>query len=373
LTHRFHVLGIPHTATNEDWLCCAYTQKVLKLCRMLKDRGHHVIHYGNAASEVPCDHVSVTEESDLGEPADYLRYDIGGRLHRLFITGAIAAIERCKQPGDFLLCMWGAGHKAVADAHSDLTVVEPGIGYAGGHFAFFKAFESYAMLHAYKGLDAVARGNTMSAYEVVIPNYFDPADFEYRNSKGDYLLFLGRVDEGKGTHIAVEVARRCGLPIVIAGPGEMTFDYDKVERVGMVGLEQRRGLLAGAQALIAPSTFLEPFCGVVTEAHFSGTPTITHDWGAQAENNLHGLTGWRCRTLEQFTWAVDNIGRIAPLACRRWAESNFALDHVAAMYDEFWDMAASVMRGQGWYQAKPDRAELSWLAKAYPFQSSNMS
>ena len=176
--HRFHVLGIPHTATNEDWLCCAYTQKVLKLCCMLHERGHTVIHYGNSASDVPCQHVSVTDESDLGSPSDYLKYDLGSRLYRLFITGAIASIERYKQPKDFLLCMWGAGHKAIADAHADMTIVEPGIGYAGGHFAFFKVFESYAMLHAFKGLDAVARGNTMQAYEVVIPNYFDPEDFE---------------------------------------------------------------------------------------------------------------------------------------------------------------------------------------------------
>jgi glycosyltransferase involved in cell wall biosynthesis len=366
MTYRFHVLGIPHTATNEDWLCCAYTQKVLKLCRMLHERGHSVIHYGNAASEVPCINVAVTEESDLGKPEDYLKYDIGDRLHRLFITGAIASIERFKQPKDFLLCMWGAGHKAIADAHADLTIVEPGIGYAGGHFAFFKVFESYAMLHAYKGLNAVANGNTMSAYEVVIPNYFDPADFEYRENKGDYLLFLGRIDEGKGTHIAIEVAKRCGLRIVLAGPGKIEGPYDKIEAVGIVGVEHRRELLAGARALIAPSTFLEPFCGVVTEAHFSGTPTITHDWGAQAENNLHGLTGYRCRTFEQFVWAVENIHRIEPAACHQWACGNFTLKRVAAMYEEYWDMAAAVMSGQGWYQDNPERTGLDWLRRNYP-------
>ena len=226
-------------------------------------------------------------------------------------------------------------------------------------------FESYAMLHAYKGLNAVAQGNTMSAYEAVIPNYFDPADFEYRETKDDYLLFLGRIDEGKGTHIAIEVAKRCGLRIVIAGPGKIECGYDKVEAVGIVGLEQRRKLLAGAKALIAPSTFLEPFCGVVTEAHFSGTPTITHDWGAQAENNLHGLTGYRCRTLEQFAWAVENVNRIEPSVCRRWAD-NFTLERVSTMYEEFWDMAAAVMTGNGWYQEKPERTQLDWLRRNYP-------
>jgi glycosyltransferase involved in cell wall biosynthesis len=363
MTYRFHVLGIPHTATNEDWLCCAYTQKVLKLCRMLRDRGHHVIHYGNEASRVPCEHVTVTNADDIGPPSDYLKFDINDRTHRLFATGAIAAIERRKRPRDFLLCMWGAGHKVVADAHADLTVVEPGIGYAGGHFAFFKVFESYAMLHAYKGLNAVGHGNSMSAYEAVIPNYFDPDDFEYSAHRGGYLLFLGRIDEGKGTHIAVEVAKCCNLPLAIAGPGQMRLpDYDKVEIVGVVDRAKRRELLANANALLAPSTFLEPFCGVVTEAHFSGTPTITHDWGAQAENNVHGLTGFRCRTLEQFVWSVKNIDRIEARDCRRWAD-NFTIERVAAMYDEYWNMVAAVISGAGWYQENPERAQLDWLNK----------
>ena len=363
--YRFHVLGIPHTATNQDWLCCAYTQKVLKLVSMLVDGGHHVIHYGNENSAVPCQHVSVTEASDLGEPASYLSFDLADRTTRLFTAAAISGIERYKRPGDFLLCMWGAGHKRIADAHNDLIIVEPGIGYASGQFALFKVFESYAMLHAYKGADAVARGNTMNAYEVVIPNYFNPGDFEYLQAKGDYLLCLGRVAEGKGVHIAAEIAKRLDLPLVIAGPGRMDFDYSGIEQVGIVGVEKRRELLANARALLAPSTFLEPFCGVVTESHMSGTPTITSDWGAFAENNLHGITGFRCRTLDHYLWAVRNIDLIKPQACRDWA-MNFTMSRVAAMYEEFWDMAASVAAGRGWYEEQSGRPNLNWLKRSAP-------
>ena len=359
---RFHILGIPHTASNRDWLCCAFTQKVIKLCAMLKARGHYVIHYGNAASDVHCDeHVSVTASDDVGPPEDYLSFDQDSRVYKIFHHAAIAAIEKRKQPHDFLLCMWGHGHRPVAEAHSDLLVVEPGIGYARGHFAPFKVFESYALLHAFYGLDGVETPGKLKWYDVVIPNYFDPADFEFRYDKEDFLLFLGRVIYGKGVQIAVEIARAAAMKLVVAGPGE----YDGVETIGPINAEQRRDLLARAKALIAPSTYAEPFCGTVTEAHFSGTPAITSDWGAFAENNLHGITGFRCRTYEHFVWAVNNIDRISPEQCRAFAEQNFTMDRISEMYDEYFWSVMAIATGKGWYEMR-QRQDLDWLTRCFP-------
>src|SRR5262249_29657713 len=163
-------------------------------------------------------------------------------------------------------------------AHADLIVVEPGIGYAEPTIARYRVFESYALMHAHLGLDAVRDPQRADWYSVVIPNYFDPDDFDFRAEKDDYLLFLGRYGVGKGAPIAIELAQRIGFKLLLAGqnqPNRKTASFGRnVEFVGFADADKRRRLLAHARALIAPSTFVEPFCGVQVEAMMSGTPVI---------------------------------------------------------------------------------------------------
>lgn len=377
---RFHILGLPHTVTSKEFNACAYTQKVVKFGKMMKALGHTIIHYGHEDSDLECDeHVTVLTNEDFEISygshdwrSNFFKFDTGDHAYQTFFKNAIREIEKRKQPNDFLLPFWGSGVRPICDAHQhDMIVVEPGIGYAGGHWARWKIFESYAIYHAYYGLEAVGTCK-QDWYDVVIPNYFDLDDFEFKpEEKEDYFLYMGRVYSGKGTHIAIEVTRELGVPLKIAGQNNLKdMGYDKVpdhvEFIGYADVPTRKKLMSKAKGAFTPSQYVEPFGGVQIEMLLSGTPTITTDWGSFTENNIHGLTGYRCRTFEHFKWAAENIDKIDPYKCRDFAEKNFSLERVGKMYEEYFQMVLDVHTGKGWYQEHPGRTDINWLAKHLP-------
>lgn len=377
MKYRFHCLGIPHTISNKDYVACAYTQKVVKFCKMMKQLGHYVIHYGHENSDVICDeHISVisSDEYDLFyEKYDwkhnFFKFDLNSELYRIFYKNSIDEITKTKKIGDFLLCFWGFGHKPVADFHNDMIIVEPGIGYSGGHFARWRVYESYAIKHAILGPESIDKC-LEDWYHVVIPNYFDPEDFYYDENKEDYFLYLGRIYSGKGVDLAIKVTGELGKKLIIAGQGslkEMGFDKipDNVECVGYADSDMRKKLMSKAKASFILTRYSEPFGGVQIENLFSGTPTITTDWGAFAENNLHGITGYRCRTFDHIIWATENINRIDPKKCRQWA-MNFSMDTIGLMYEEYFDMVYNYCVGDGWQTKNSQRSNLNWLYKNYP-------
>jgi len=374
---RFHVLSLPHTITREDYTACAYTMKVLKFCKMMKKLGHYIIHYGNKESTVECDEkVDLLSVEDLkicyGEydwKKNFFKHNFNDHCHQKFNKdGIVEVLKRIKEQ-DFVLPFWGKGAYYIVEAVNKDgrgVVVEPGIGYYDS-WCKYRIYESYAILHHTMGFQ---KTHNPSWYHAVIPNYFDPNDFDFSETKKDYFLFLGRLSFCKGLHVAIQICEKLGVKLIIAGQGNLEdVGYktipSNVEHIGYADIQTRKELMKYAKGFFLISDYVEPFGGAAVEAMMSGCPVIVPDYGVFVETVVHGITGYRCRTFEQFCWAAKNIDKIDPYACKKWAIDNYSCDRVSLMYEEFFQQVNNLYRN-GWYEKNNDRIELNWLYKEYP-------
>jgi SAM-dependent methyltransferase len=286
--------------------------------------------------------------------------------HSDFAANMKTAIQkRFLEPNTAIICVTWGGAQQTAVQDLPQFVVESGIGYPHT-WAKYRVFESQAWAHMLYGKEGKFGGQCW--YDAVIPNAVDPSMFEYRETSRDYFLYLGRLITEKGVGIACDVAKKVGMPIKIVGQGDPTPFLacgKHVEYIPPVGVEKRRELLSGAKALLCPTWYIEPFGGVNIEAQISGTPVIATDFGVFPETVIHGVTGYVCRTMEEFEWAGKNIDKISRKACRDWALSNFTLDRVALMYEEYFQRLLN-LRQDGWYQTNPSRTQLDCRRKVYP-------
>ncbi len=198
-------------------------------------------------------------------------------------------------------------------------------------FAPIKIFETKSQLHKMHGL---AQTNVDFEREFVVYPGFDPGDFEYKSSKSNTALFLGRIIPEKGAKLAYDICNHIGQEIVFAGPNIMKLQDTKYCKfVGFVEPKQRKELLSKAKYLFAPSLFIEPCNWTVIEAQFSGTPTITTDFGGFTETVAQLKTGFRCFDSQTMIHSIFNINIINPSECYKNAINNFTLEKQSNNYE----------------------------------------
>lgn len=354
---RFHVLGLAHTQTTDEFTSCAYTQKVRNFCRMMHERGHEVYLYAGAQNDAPCtEHLVCLSEEDRKAAFKNHFHDAEHSPeapHWVKFNGVVCShlADRARK-GDFLCIIFGFAQKPVADAFPILKAVEYGVGYHHT-FATHRVFESYAWMHS---VYAAEKGSDRDGifFDDVIHGYLDPSQFKLSKKKRDYLLYMGRMVDRKGVKVAVEIAQASGRRLLGAGPG---IAPKGMQHLGEVGVKKRAELLANAHAVLCPSIYIEPFGNVAIEAMASGTPPITTDWGAYTETVIHGQTGFRCRTLQEFVDAVNDAGKLNPASIRSYAIDKFGLATIGDRYERYFQRL-STLWGKGWYELRdnePDR------------------
>ena len=176
----------------------------------------------------------------------------------------------------------------------------------------------------------------------VIHHGIDVEDVPMGNGDGGYVLFLGRMHPDKGVHRAITVARSAGKRLLIAAkmwePPEQRYFADCVEPLlgsdavylGPVGLADKLKLLAGAEALLNPIRWPEPFGLVMIEALAAGTPVLTFANGAAPEIVDHGVTGYLCDDDDDMIARLGAIAAIDRRACRQAAASRFSTGRMVA-------------------------------------------
>jgi glycosyltransferase involved in cell wall biosynthesis len=164
------------------------------------------------------------------------------------------------------------------------------------------------------------------------------------------LVFLSRVEEIKGAHWAIEIARRTGNRLIIAGnhsdsgpEGEYwrtkivpEIGRDGVEYIGPVDDVQKDKLLGGARAMVVPIRWNEPFGIVFAESLACGTPVVSCPTGALPEIVRQGVDGFLIQSIEEACEAVGKLGAIDRATCRRRAVEHFSADAVLTRYLELY-------------------------------------
>lgn len=172
-------------------------------------------------------------------------------------------------------------------------------------------------------------------YAGAVYNAIDVASFTFSEAKDDYLLCLNRIAPEKGTHLAIEVARRAGRKLIIAGKVDQAdrlyyeamvkplIDGREVVFVGEADHRAKKELYAKAACVLMPICWEEPFGLVMVEAMASGTPVIAFARGAAPELIIDGETGFLVHDVDSMVEALDKIDSIEPARCRQHVEANF--------------------------------------------------
>lgn len=181
----------------------------------------------------------------------------------------------------------------------------------------------------------------------VIPNGvpLDAYTFRATVAPDAPLVFLGRIEEIKGPHLAIEIARRTGRRLIIAGniPDEKRswfeakvlpyVDGDRVRYIGPVDDLRKNALLGEAAAFLMPILWEEPFGIVMAEALACGTPVLGLARGAVPEVVEHGVTGFVERDIDGLVAAIDRLPSLDRHACRARVEAFYSHEVVVAAYE----------------------------------------
>jgi glycosyltransferase involved in cell wall biosynthesis len=318
------------------------------MCADLADglvvRGHRVITIGAGPQGTKAEHIATYDDppsSRIGERwpevvhaaqvarmLAQLDVDI---IHDHSLAGPLSAASRTAP--------------TVVTAHFT-TVGEPGL--------YYDAIAGDVELVAIS--DAQRRNAPHLPWATTVHNALHIDEAPFQPVKGDHLVFLGRMNEEKGVAEAIDVARRAGRRLVIAGKCQEPIEKEyfnqvirprlgsDVEWIGEVYAADKWSFLGEAAGLLFPIAWEEPFGMVMIEAMATGTPVLGFNRGAVPEVIVDGVTGFICRDLDHMVDAVDHLADLDPAVCRQHVRDHFDVSVMVEGYERIYREALAKHR-----------------------------
>ncbi len=311
---------------------------VFMLIQQLLEYGHDITLFAHEDSAAGCKLVAYREHK---------KYGVKDLLSINLLTSKVAfqgfdLVHTFGRMSNIALLMYAKLPKVVSyQLPPTVSQVKKAVGIARGYSIYFTACSNYIS----EQIKAYGRVTT-------IYNGVDTKDYEF-NSQVDAnapLVFLGRIQQEKGTAIAIKVALATGNKLVIAGnvPEEKVhqdyfqrevepyIDNDQIMYTGPVNDQQKNQLLRNARALLMTVTWDEPFGIVMAEALACGTPVIGYNRGAIPEVVSHGINGFVCSNEQDLVEAIKNLNLIDRTNCRKVAEERFSAAILGRQYEKLY-------------------------------------
>jgi len=319
---------------------------VAHLCDALVDQGHEVVLFSSAEADTKAQLASVRDQAIRLDPAP-LKSDLASHLFML------SEVRRRAHEFDAL------------HFHVDMI-----------HFPFFEDMAARTLTTLHGRLDikdlrpVYDRWNTYPMVSISddqrlhLPNanwagtvHHGVQSELYRfsaNSSG-YLAFLGRISPEKRPDRAIAIAKRLGMPLKIAAKVdaadtryfqeqiEPLLDDPLIEFIGEIGDGQKSAFLGGADALLFPIDWPEPFGLVMIEAMACGTPVVAWRCGSTPEIIEPGVTGFLVDSEEEAARAVVAARGLDRAAVRRRFELRYSAAAMARRYVDLYQRIGAPM------------------------------
>ena len=183
----------------------------------------------------------------------------------------------------------------------------------------------------------------------VIHNGIDTEAFDFQRDGGPGLLFLGRIEWGKGPDLAINTAQTLNQPLTLAGPiiepeyfkqSVEPFLDAQIQYAGVVDHDRKQALFGGVGCVLMPSRWAEPFGMVAVEAMACGTPVVALSNGALPEIIEPGLTGFVTHEEAELPSLVHQALKLDRAEVRARAVARFNVRTIAQQYLDFYSQIA---------------------------------